>query len=79
MVTCRNGHERTVENTHIRPNGRKRCRDCECASAKIRYRLENPEVRANGLRDRCGHMGMSTLMARIVSRHGAMADVFGYV
>jgi hypothetical protein len=55
MVTCRNGHERTVENTHIRPNGRKRCRDCECASAKIRYRLENPEVRANGLRDRCGH------------------------
>lgn len=29
---CRNGHERTPENTKIRPNGTRLCRDCLRAS-----------------------------------------------
>lgn len=31
---CRNGHEYTPENTHIRPDGRRRCRACNAAWAR---------------------------------------------
>lgn len=51
---CKNGHERNAKNTHIRPNGKRRCRVCECNSAAIRYRVENPEIKSFALRDRCG-------------------------
>lgn len=35
-IQCRNGHLRTPENTHIRPDGRKLCRECNAESERRR-------------------------------------------
>ncbi|MFF0835873.1 MULTISPECIES: hypothetical protein [unclassified Streptomyces] len=34
---CRNGHERTPENTYVDPNGKRQCRGCR-AAANARYK-----------------------------------------
>ena len=43
-VRCRNGHIRTPENTHKRPNGHRRCRDCDQENDR-RYRQRRREER----------------------------------
>ena len=37
LTHCKHGHEFTPENTHIRPNGTRRCRACDRALHNARY------------------------------------------
>ena len=46
IVRCRKGHERTPENTRVRPNGTVTCRDCARESTREwHHRPENRERR----------------------------------
>jgi len=51
---CCRGHELTPENTYVRPNGHRVCR--ECTRARLNGRLDNPDVRVRSMPELIGRV-----------------------